>query len=205
MVNSRKPKELILRISLDDAGGYGLSTENPAKSVSSIDRLSFAEGAFARLSARSWAPATTAATGQDAAENAPDDPEMNRYLYRWGGALATVLSRQRARYGGDVDQFLIHLIFVLARLDALNAAATARAKGAQAVIVRPVALNMQSVADITAIPRESVRRKLAALCEAGFLARTDDGFYTLGAATDLTEFFELLSAVIWGSATPRPS
>jgi hypothetical protein len=41
---------------------------------------------------------------------------------------------------------------------------------------QPDAINYQSVADFTGMPRESVRRKVNALIDIGWVRRTDEGF-----------------------------
>lgn len=128
--------------------------------------------------------------------------DVARFFYRWGGTFSSVLARLRGRYDGDLDQFLIHLVFMLTELACVNAAAEAKAKGAQTVIVRRRGLNVLSLADITRIPRESVRRKLAALLERGLVERGEDGLYRLGPASDLDRFFYELAPLFWDKAGP---
>lgn len=128
--------------------------------------------------------------------------DVSRFFYKWGGAFSSVLVKLRVRYDGDLDQFLIHLVFMLSELSGVNAAALAKAKGAQTVIIRRKGLNTLSLADITRIPRESVRRKLAALAERGLVAREDDGLYYLGPAADLDRFFYDLAPLFWDGARP---
>lgn len=130
------------------------------------------------------------------------DQDVSRFFYRWGGGFSAVLTRLRGRYDGDLDQFLIHLVFMLAELAGVTAANEAKAKGAASVVVRRRGLNTLSLADITAIPRESVRRKLAALAERGLVAREEDGLYYLGPASDLDRFFYDLAPLFWDKARP---
>jgi hypothetical protein len=107
-------------------------------------------------------------------------------LYAWGSSLSAMLVRVRDRFDGDLDQYLIHLVFVLAEL--AEAKAATRARGPQA---RPSArggLNALSIAEITRIPRETTRRKLKALVRSGRLHRDADGLYRLGGGLGLEDF-----------------
>lgn len=129
--------------------------------------------------------------------------DVSRFFYRWGGSLSAVLVRLRARYDGDLDQFLLHLVFMLTDLASVNFAAEAKAKGAQNVIVRRRGLNVLSLADITRVPRETVRRKLAAMAERGLVVREADGLYYLGPASDIDQFFYALSPLFWDGVKPE--
>jgi hypothetical protein len=125
-----------------------------------------------------------------------------RFFYRWGGHLSSVLIKLRGAFDGDLDQFLIYLVFMLTELARLRAMEEAVAKGAERVISRPRGLNALSIADITRIPRESVRRKLAALTAAGRIVRGEDGLYYPGPAADLDRFFYDLSPLFWDGVRP---
>src|SRR4051812_31621726 len=41
------------------------------------------------------------------------DQEVSRFFYRWGGHLSASLVRPRGRFDGDLDQYLLYLVFVL--------------------------------------------------------------------------------------------
>jgi len=129
--------------------------------------------------------------------------DVSRFFYRWGGSLSSVLIRLRARYDGDLDQFLLHLVFLMTELSAVNFAAEAKAKGAQNVVVRRRGLNVLSLADITRVPRETVRRKLAAMAERGLVVREEDGLYYSGPASDIDQFFYALSPLFWDGVKPE--
>lgn len=128
--------------------------------------------------------------------------DVSRFFYKWGGSLSAVLVRLRGRYDGDLDQFLLHLIFMLTDLATVNAMVEAKAKGAQTVIHRRRGLNVLSLADITRIPRESVRRKLAAMVDRELIVREPDGLYYLGPASDIDQFFYTLSPLFWDGVRP---
>lgn len=128
--------------------------------------------------------------------------DVSRFFYRWGGSFSAVLVRMRGRYDGDLDQFLIHLVFMLTDLASANAVAEARAKGAGTVIQRRRGLNVLSLADITRIPRESVRRKLATLVDRSLVVREPDGLYYPGPASDIDGFFYALSPLFWDGVRP---
>lgn len=128
--------------------------------------------------------------------------DVSRFFYKWGGSLSAVLVRLRGRYDGDLDQFLIHLVFMLTDLASANAVAEARAKGATTVIRRRRGLNILSLADITRIPRESVRRKLAVMVDQGLVSREEDGLYYPGPESDIDRFFHALSPLFWDGSRP---
>ena len=124
------------------------------------------------------------------------------FFYKWGGHFSSVLIKLRRRFDGDLDQFLIYTIFMLTELSRERAAAEARAKGAERVVSRPKGLNTLSLAEITQIPRETVRRKLQALIAAGRVTRGEDGLYYKGPAADLDRFFYDLSPLFWDGVKP---
>jgi hypothetical protein len=125
-----------------------------------------------------------------------------RFFYKWGGSLSSVLVRLRGRYEGDLDQFLLHLVFMLTELAQANFAAEAKAKGAQTVIVRRRGLNVLSLSEITRVPRETVRRKLAVMAERGLVTREEDGLFYPGPASDIDAFFYALSPLFWDGVKP---
>jgi hypothetical protein len=125
-----------------------------------------------------------------------------RFFYKWGGHLSSVLIKLRRAFDGDMDQFLIYLVFMLTELARVRAMEEARAKGAERVTSRTRGLNALSIADITRIPRESVRRKLAALTSSGRIVRGEDGLYYPGPAADLDRFFYDLSPLFWDGVKP---
>src|SRR5215467_6672502 len=57
------------------------------------------------------------------------DQDASRFFYRWGGELSSILIRTRARFDGDLDQYLLYLIFLLAELQQAASGAEAQARG----------------------------------------------------------------------------
>lgn len=128
--------------------------------------------------------------------------DVSRFFYKWGGHFSSVLIKLRARFDGDLDQFLIYTIFMLTELSRERAMAEARAKGAERVVARSKGLNTLSLAEITQIPRETVRRKLQTLVASGRVVRAEDGLYYAGPASDLDRFFYDLSPLFWDGVKP---
>ncbi len=114
-------------------------------------------------------------------EGGPLDPEGARFLYRWGGRLSETLVRIRSRFNGDLDQYLLYLVFILSEISGSgNGGGAARRRG----------LNALSLSEITQIPRETARRKLLALADEGYLKRDAEGLYYLGDAYGVEAVFE---------------
>ncbi len=141
---------------------------------------------------RSWRVAAGTAAPLIAESQAPaPDVDDRRRLYRWGGRFSVALVTMRARFGGDLDQYLIYLIFMLAQQAHRRAARSATAGPSG----RVAGLNALSVAEITRIPRETVRRKLRTMVDQGHILRGEDGLYYPGPATNLDQFFDELNAL----------
>ncbi|MFA5600743.1 MAG: hypothetical protein WDA06_09130 [Phenylobacterium sp.] len=109
------------------------------------------------------------------------DPTLAaRFLYRWAGQFSAALVRIRSRFDGDLDQYLLYLVFVLQEIS--TASGNGRRRG----------LNALSLSEITQIPRETARRKLLTLAQAGYLRRDEEGLYYLGDAYGVDEVFDEL-------------
>ncbi|HYD44141.1 MAG TPA: hypothetical protein VEA79_02620 [Phenylobacterium sp.] len=128
--------------------------------------------------------------------------DVSRFFYRWGCALAAVLTRLRGRYDGDLDRFVLHLALMLTDLAATQALEMARAAGAEPVGRRVKGLNILSLAEITGVPRESVRRKLALMADEGLVTRDEAGLWRLGPTSDMDRFFYALSPLFWQGVRP---
>jgi hypothetical protein len=122
------------------------------------------------------------------------DQDVSRFFYRWGGHLSTTLVRIRSRFAGDLDQYLLYLVFILADLSQQIARerSFAPSEGPE-----HRGLNALSLSEITQIPRETARRKLLALAERGYLNRDDEGLFTLADRYGMDEFFSDLRPLFW--------
>jgi len=119
------------------------------------------------------------------------DQDVSRFFYRWGGHLSSTLVRIRSRFDGDLDQYLLYLIFLLSELSQSIAA------GHEPSQAERRGLNALSLSDITQIPRETARRKLLALAERGYLLRDESGLFMLGDQYGLDQFFLDLKPLFW--------
>ena len=135
---------------------------------------------------RSWAEPHQGYLHQDAA----------RFFYRWGSELSAALIRIRARFDGDLDQYVLYVTFLLSELSqSLNAEGQPHTSRG---------LNALSLSEITGIPRESARRKLLILAANGYLQRHPDGLFTLGDRYGLDAFFSELKPLFWDALrSPR--
>jgi hypothetical protein len=121
------------------------------------------------------------------------DQDVNRFFYRWGGHLSATLIRIRTRFDGDLDQYLLYLVFLLAELSHTLPSGPRPPP----TFARRRGLNALSLSDITQIPRETTRRKLLALVERGYLVREPDGLFVLGEGYDSNQFFADLKPLFW--------
>jgi hypothetical protein len=108
-----------------------------------------------------------------------------RRAYRWTSSLADILTRLRSRFEGDLDQYLLFMVFVQAEM---NLAANGRRSG-------PVRLNALSVAAACGIPRETARGKLHRLTVAGWLRCDPDGLHCLSNKADGAGEYSLLHRI----------
>jgi hypothetical protein len=123
-----------------------------------------------------------------------------RFFYRWGGLLSSTLIGVRGRFQGDLDQYLIYLVFLLDDLSREIASRDGARRG------RPLeqrGLNALSIADVTDIPRETARRKLQLLVAGGYIERGYDGLYYLGERYGRDEFFFDLSPLFLDGLKPK--
>ena len=130
------------------------------------------------------------------------DQDATRFFYRWGGELSSILIRIRARFEGDLDQYLLYLIFLLGELSQTVAAAEAEARGEPARPRERKGMNALSLSDITLIPRETARRKLQQLVADGYLRREGEGLYFLGDRYGMDAFFWDLKPLFWDRLAP---
>lgn len=130
------------------------------------------------------------------------DQDVSRFFYRWGGELSSILIRVRARFDGDLDQYLLYLIFLLGELSQHVAAGEAQARGELARPRERKGMNALSLSDITRIPRETARRKLQQLVADGYLRREGEGLYFLADRYGVDAFFWDLKPLFWERLVP---
>jgi len=125
------------------------------------------------------------------------DQNAGRFLYRLGGRLLSVLASMRAEFDGDLDKYMLYLVFVLDDM-ALNPSGVA--PGPDGPVQR--GLNQLSVAEITGIPRQSTRRKLKSLSDNGYLKQLPGGLYCLGDRFGRDRLFAELIPLFWTGSSP---
>lgn len=97
-------------------------------------------------------------------------------------ALTRHLVACRAAFDGDLDLFLVLTIIGERSFTPRNAPAgmtEAQFRASPVNLVAPAAVNLQSIADFSGIPRETVRRKIGVLVARGWVQRSPAGFLTV--------------------------
>jgi hypothetical protein len=104
------------------------------------------------------------------------------------GPLLDLLSLTRDVCGGDSDKFLIMLVVAIRTAAHKDFAAFTPEQlySGEVPVFPSLGLNIQSIADSIGAPKETVRRKVTELVEAGWIARHGNELYLTGrAAADL--------------------
>lgn len=112
------------------------------------------------------------------------DTRFGRLHARHSGALTRYLVECRRACDGDLDLFLIMAIVGERTFNAVHAPESMSHSEFVSVTVgqiEPLPINLQSIADFSGIPRETVRRKLEVLIARGWVVRGRHGYVT---ATD---------------------
>lgn len=149
----------------------------------------------ARLPKAPLPDTSTPSTSTPSTPRPSADDELRR-LYKWGGRFSVGLIEMRRRFGGDLDQYLIYMIVMLAELAHRRAANPPSGDGRANAPPAPNGLNAFSIAEITCIPRETVRRKLRIMGDAGHIRRGADGLYYPGPSADLERFSAELNTLL---------
>ncbi len=108
-----------------------------------------------------------------------------RQAYRWTASLADTLTGLRRRFEGDLDQYLLFMVFVQAEMER----ALSGRRGPS------IGLNALSVAAACGIPRETARGKLHRLIDAGWLQSGPDGLHYLSGKSDGVGEYKVLSKI----------
>lgn len=109
--------------------------------------------------------------------------------------LLDLCSRSRAACGGDIDKFLILLVVAMRTTSHPDFARRSQEEllSGEIPVFPGLGTNVRSVADSLAMPKETVRRKVAELVETGWLAREDKELYfTAQAYADLVPVREAI-------------
>lgn len=116
--------------------------------------------------------------------NAKADTRFGRIHAQHSGALTRYLVECRRACDGDLDLFLIMAIVGERTFNAIHAPESmSHSDFVSGTVgqIEPLPINLQSIADFSGIPRETVRRKLALLIARGWVVRGQHGYVT---ATD---------------------
>jgi len=112
-------------------------------------------------------------------------------LYRWTIALSERLAQMRLSFQGDLDAFLIFLVFAA---DTLRRSRLGPRSAEQAGTQQAGGINALSISEITGIPRETARRKLQALNTMGYVVRDANGLYQVNPGFNLDKLLTELGA-----------
>jgi hypothetical protein len=117
--------------------------------------------------------------------NSDFDKHFGKIHARHSGALNRYMIECRKACDGDLDLFLIMAIVGERTFTATHAPDTMSHEDFVSGTVGnidPLPINLQSIADFSGIPRETVRRKLELLIARGWITRGENGYVT---ATDM--------------------
>ena len=98
--------------------------------------------------------------------------------------LLDLLSLSREVYGGDTDKFLIMLVVAIRTTEHAQFATFTQAEleSGEVPVLPTLGTNVRSIADSVGIPKETVRRKVAELIEAGWIVRQGNELHATGRA-----------------------
>jgi hypothetical protein len=125
--------------------------------------------------------------------------------YRWCQKWTEVLARLRQDFNGDLDQYLLFLVFKQDEMAATLSALGSGAGGAASLDRELRGMNAMSVAEICGIPRETARRKLKRLVERKIIGMGPDGLYYLAPATTAARSIEEMAGLYGPSRTASAS
>jgi hypothetical protein len=99
----------------------------------------------------------------------------NKFKYNIGRKLFELLRNIRTKHGGDFEEYLI--LYSLLLTSDYHQMMVSIQSSDKPLRRRPQGVNLLSISDITNIPRETVRRKVAKLVAEGSITRGDDGLH----------------------------
>jgi hypothetical protein len=108
-----------------------------------------------------------------------------RRIYRWCQNWTETLARLRQDFNGDLDQYLMFLVFKQGEMARMLSALETTARNDLPYRGEIRGMNAMSVADICGIPRETVRRKLKRLVQRRVITMGPNGLYYLAASENL--------------------
>lgn len=129
------------------------------------------------MSLAAWSPKVAAGTGdlnfgrEELRQLVADNyPAIARNLLR---PLLHLLNVSRAACGGDIDKFLIMLVIAIrtTQHEDFGRYTQAQLLSGEVPIFPTLGTNVRSVAESTGTPKETVRRKVGELIDAGWIAR----------------------------------
>lgn len=100
------------------------------------------------------------------------------------GPLLDLLSRSRGACGGDMDKFLIMMAVAIRTTTHKDFARYTQAQllSGEVPVLPSLGINIQSIADSIGAPKETVRRKVGELVDAGWIVRERNELYYTGRA-----------------------
>ncbi|MDB5440077.1 MAG: hypothetical protein JWM33_2504 [Caulobacteraceae bacterium] len=112
------------------------------------------------------------------------------------------LTRLRGAFDGDLDQYLLLLVFMQGEMSRGLGMLESAARNV-AAFHEPRGMNAMSLAEICGIPRETARRKLRRLIERDFVAVGPDGLYYLAKPFNVEDMLEDIGSLY--QPAPRQS
>jgi len=116
-------------------------------------------------------------------------------FYRQMSGFCTTLIDLRDEFEGDMDRFLVYLIVMLDDVSRVASGSSVKGSGVSAL----------SIAEITRIPRETVRRKVGLLVASGMLRREGYAHYHLTENADSPRLIERFAKLAMGRMAPAPA
>lgn len=148
----------------------------------------------------------TIADGVENSEPDPGDANITileaKRRYRWCQKWTEALARLRQDFNGDLDQYLLFLVFKQSEMAKTLSTFREMGHGDLCDPRQSRGLNAMSVAEICGIPRETARRKLKRLIERKIILMGPDGLYYLEKAGHETRSVDEMASLYAPSGGP---